>query len=70
MSRHDLFTRYSDLLLRHERMIRTLCLRQTDDAELLKVFWWASRRCFFVWFTMWVALFLRYVGKKLYLCIT
>ena len=25
---------------------------------------------FFVWFTMWVALFLRYVGKKLYLCIT
>ena len=23
---------------------------------------------FFVWFTMWVALFLLYVGKKLYLC--
>lgn len=39
MSRHDLFTRYSDLLLRHERLIRVLCLRRTDDAELLKVFW-------------------------------
>ena len=39
MDRSELFTRYSELVLRHERMIRTLCLRQTDDAELLKVFW-------------------------------
>ncbi len=36
MSRHDLFTRYSDLLLRHERLIRVLCLRRTDDEEFLK----------------------------------
>ncbi len=36
MDRSKLFTRYSELVLRHERMIRTLCLRQTDDAELLK----------------------------------
>ena len=36
MDRSELFTRYSELVLRHERMIRTLCLRQSDDAELLK----------------------------------
>lgn len=36
MDRSELFTRYSELVLRHERMVRMLCLRQTDDAEELK----------------------------------
>lgn len=36
MDRNELFDRYSELVLRHERMIRALCLRHTDDDEELK----------------------------------
>ena len=36
MDRQKLFSRYTELVLRHERMIRTLCLRRSDnDVDLL-----------------------------------
>ena len=36
MDRSELFNRYSELVLRHEWVIRMLCLRHTDDDEELK----------------------------------
>lgn len=36
MDRSELFNRFSGLVLRHERMIRALCLRHTDRDEEMK----------------------------------
>ena len=36
MDRNELFNRYSHLVLRHERMIRALCLRHTENGEEMK----------------------------------
>ena len=36
MDRQELFNRYTDLVLRHERMIRVLCLRRSDDDDEMK----------------------------------
>lgn len=36
MDRQELFSRYTDLVLRHERMIRALCLRRSDDDDEMK----------------------------------
>lgn len=33
MDRQELFRRYTDLVLRHERMIRALCLRRSDNDD-------------------------------------